>query len=59
MDLNADINFKEFRDKMLKRKNEFEYDYRTDNAGYGFLRELAHFHYKTPYFPDNWRGFIS
>lgn len=59
MNLNADINFEEFKEKLLKRKNEFEYDYRTDEAGYGFLRELAHFQYKTPYFPDAWRNMLS
>ncbi|SIS57270.1 hypothetical protein SAMN05421786_101274 [Chryseobacterium ureilyticum] len=54
-ELNADINFQEFKEKLLKRKDEFEYEYRTDKAGYSFLRDLAHFHYKTPYFPDMWR----
>lgn len=58
-ELNAEINFNEFKEKLLKRKNEFEYEYRTDKAGYGFLRNLAHFHYKTPYFPDMWRGMFA
>lgn len=54
----ADINFIEFKEKIRKRKMEFEYDYRTDKAGYGFLRELAHFYYKTPFFPDMWRVYF-
>ncbi|ROI05029.1 hypothetical protein EGI16_06805 [Chryseobacterium sp. G0240] len=54
-ELNGDISFEEFKEKLLNRKNEFEYEYRTDVAGYGFLRDLAYFYYKTPYFPDTWR----
>lgn len=54
----ADINFIEFKEKIRKRKMEYEYDYRTDRVGYGFLRELAHFYYKTPYFPDMWRVYF-
>lgn len=57
--LNADITFEEFKEKLSKRKYEYEYDYRTDEAGYSFLRELAHFHFKTPYFPDAWRTMLS
>lgn len=54
-ELNGDISFEEFKEELLNRKNEFEYDYRTDVAGYGFLRDLVHFHYKTSYLPDMWR----
>lgn len=29
--------------------------YRTDKAGFSFLRILAHFYYKTEFFPADWR----
>lgn len=51
-----ELSFKEFKEKMDKRKNEFIYEYRTDKAGYGFLKDLAHFYFQTPYFPDKWRN---
>jgi len=40
-------------------KNEFSYDYRTVDAGFGFLLNLAHVHFDTPFFPDLWRPLIS
>lgn len=54
--LEDDLSFSEFIEKMGKRKKEFEYQYRTDKAGYPFLRDLAHMYFKTPYFPDKWRS---
>ena len=51
-----ELSFKQFKEKMDKRKNEFIYEYRTDKAGYGFLKDLAHFYFQTPYFPDKWRN---
>jgi hypothetical protein len=51
-----DLPFKEFKEKMEKRKDEFIYEYRTDKAGYSFLKDLAHFYFQTPYFPDKWRN---
>lgn len=52
------LNFNKFKQKIKKRKDEFSYSYRTDNAGYPFLKSLAHYHYMTPYFPDTWRSMI-
>lgn len=50
------LTFQEFGEKFEKCKDEFSYKYRTDKAGYGFIRQLAHYYFKTPYFPDEWRG---
>lgn len=54
-DLMDELSFTEFQKKFEKRKDEFSYDYRTDKAGFPFLKDLAHFYYQTPYFPDKWR----
>ena len=54
-DLMDELTFKEFKEKVEKRKYEFIYEYRTDKAGYHFLKDLAHHYFKTPYFPDKWR----
>lgn len=55
-DLIDELSFREFQEKIEKRKDEFIYEYRTDKAGYAFLRDLAHFYFQTPYFPDKWRN---
>lgn len=49
------ITFEVFKNDLIECKNEFTYQYRSDKAGYEILRDLAHFHFKTPYFPDRWR----
>ncbi|MBC7000375.1 hypothetical protein [Cytophaga sp. FL35] len=54
--LEATITFEEFQELLFKRKDEFTYEYRTDKAGYPFLRDLAHHYFHTPYFPDTWRN---
>ncbi|MEP6261476.1 MAG: hypothetical protein ABJ092_07860 [Gillisia sp.] len=51
-----ELPFEEFKEKIKKRKDEFIYEYRTDKAGYAFLKDLAHFYFQTPYFPDKWRN---
>jgi hypothetical protein len=51
-----ELPFEEFKEKIKKRKDEFIYEYRTDKAGYAFLKDLAHFYFHTPYFPDKWRN---
>lgn len=56
--LNEDLNYEDFKEKIKKRKKEFEYNYRTDDAGYPFLKNLAHYYFMTPYFPDKWRNII-
>lgn len=53
------LSFEDFKTKVESRKKEFEYDYRTDKAGYSFLRDLAHIYFETPYFPDKWRSLIN
>lgn len=50
-----EMSFDEFKLEYQKRIDEFEYDYRTDKAGYPFLRNLAHIYFQIPYFPDKWR----
>ncbi|MEY3498358.1 MAG: hypothetical protein RL308_27 [Bacteroidota bacterium] len=56
---NEPLTFPEFKEKIKARKNEFEYKYRTAEAGYSFLIDLAHIYFKTPYFPDKWRDLIK
>lgn len=52
----TELTFSEFKEKICERAKEFEYDYRTDAAGYPFLRKLAHIYFRTPFFPDDWRN---
>ncbi len=47
-------NFVEYRDK-LKTLPLNTFNYRTDEAGYSYLRTLAHVFYKTDIFPEEWR----
>ncbi|KUJ62032.1 hypothetical protein AR687_10800 [Flavobacteriaceae bacterium CRH] len=54
----TDLSFEDFKNRLVKKQNEFKYNYRTDEAGYPFLRELAHLYFLTPYFPDKWRNYI-
>lgn len=54
-----ELNFLEFKERLNNKKTEFEYEYRTDKAGYSFLRDLAHIYFQTPFFPDKWRIKIS
>jgi hypothetical protein len=51
-----DIDFEKFKLDYQERINEFQYEYRTDKAGYSFLRNLAHIYFQIPYFPDKWRS---
>lgn len=53
-----DLNFEDFKKKMANKKTEFEYNYRTNQAGYPFLKDLAHNYFQTPFFPDKWRNLI-
>lgn len=53
------ISFEEYRNGLIKCKNEFDYDYRTDKSGYSFLKNLAHYFHSTPYFPDKWRVYLK
>lgn len=54
-----ELSFPDLKDKIADRKSEFQYDYRSDAAGYPFLRKLAHIYFKTPFFPDNWRNILD
>lgn len=47
-------NFEEFK-KDVKGKTYEEVEYRTDKAGFPFLRTLAHKYFKNEIFPDEWR----
>ncbi len=58
-DFHGELCFKEFKKEVLKRKSEFQYEYRTDKAGFPFLRDLAHIYFQTPYFSDKWRNEIN
>lgn len=50
------MNKMDFLRAFGKRIEEFQYEYRTDKAGYCFLRNLAHIYFQIPYSPDKWRG---
>lgn len=47
-------NFDEFK-KKVKEKVYEEIEYRTDKAGFPYLRTLAHKYFKNEIFPDEWR----
>lgn len=51
----SEMTFEEFKQEYQKRIDEFQYEYRTDKAGYSYLRNLAHIYFQIPYFPDKWR----
>ncbi len=50
-------DFEEFK-KRLKQKKQTEINYRTDEAGFPYLRTLAHNYYKNEIFPQEWRKII-
>lgn len=58
-DFDKDVSFSDFKSKILNKKHEFEYDYRSEKAGYPFLLDLAHIYFQTPFFPNKWRKFID
>ncbi|WP_269236969.1 hypothetical protein [Flavobacterium flavigenum] len=58
-EFNKELSFEDFKNKLLKRKDEFQYEYRTDKYGFSSLRTIAHYYFKTPYFPDYWRNHIN
>ncbi|MCZ4696415.1 hypothetical protein DWB61_17255 [Ancylomarina euxinus] len=47
-------SFDEFKEKVKEKEYE-KMEYRTDKAGFPFLRTLAHKYYKNEIFPDEWR----
>lgn len=49
------LTFEEYKQFILVQKKEFVYEYRTKKAGYGFLIDIAHIYFRTPFFPDKWR----
>lgn len=51
---NEKLSYEEFKKKIIERKDEFKYEYRTKNAGYSLLIDLAHIYNRIPYFPDKW-----
>jgi hypothetical protein len=53
-DMDKELTYEEFREKILALKDEFIYEYRSDQ----FLRDLAHIYFRTPYFPDKWRRLL-
>lgn len=55
----GELNFDDFKTMIFERKEEFIYDYRTDIAGFSILKDLAHIHFRTPYFPNKWRCLIK
>jgi len=52
------LDYETFKNKAAT-KNEFSFAYRTVDAGFGFLLNLAHVHFETPFFPDLWRSLID
>lgn len=57
VNLYEDMSFEIFKKRLENRKNEFLYDYRTDDVGYPYLKQLAHMYFGIPFFPDRWRSF--
>lgn len=58
-DFDKELSFEDFKEIIRNRKDEFYYQYRTDKAGYSFLKDLAHIYFRTPYFPDKWRNLLN
>lgn len=54
-----ELTFEDFKERLINKKAEFEYNYRTEKAGYPFLIDLAHIYFQTPFFPDKWRNKIG
>ena len=54
-EFDKELSFIGFKSKLLKRNEEFQYEYRTDKYGFSSLRTIAHYYFKTPYFPDYWQ----
>ena len=54
--LEGELSFEDFRQEFMEREEEFTYIYHTDKAGFSYLSDLAHIYFRTPYFPDKWRG---
>ncbi|MFW0717390.1 hypothetical protein [Pedobacter sp. N23S346] len=52
--LSLKSSFKDFREWMCTKPIE-KINYRTDKAGFSYLRTLAHIYYKNEFFPDFWR----
>lgn len=53
-DITLKATLKEFKEDIEERHFE-SIEYRTDKAGYPFLRKLAHIYYKNELFVDEWR----
>jgi hypothetical protein len=53
-DIQLPDTLREFK-ATLEGKLEEKHEYRTDKAGFPFLRTLAHVYYENDYFPDEWR----
>lgn len=51
-------SFKEFRSWMIAKLTD-KIAYRTDKAGFSYLRTLAHVYYKNEFFPDSWRSMLG
>ena len=54
---NMDFNL--FKKTTYDKKDNIKYKYRTDSAGYKFLRYLSHSYYKNEIFADEWRSLID
>lgn len=50
-------NFEDFKTSVKNKNNKLSV-YRTDVAGFSFLRYLAHSYFKNEIFPEEWRVFI-
>ena len=54
-DIHLKTTLQEFKEDIDSR--EFDsIEYRTDKAGFPFLRKLAHIYFKNEFFVDEWRG---
>lgn len=53
-EVRLDDSFEDFKYKRLANK-EFDYTYRTVEAGFSELVTLAHVYFKTPFFPNYWK----
>lgn len=57
-DFSLPDNFEDFK-KKVKEKEIYKIEYRTDNAGFPFLRTLANKYFKNEIYPNEWRDIIA
>lgn len=56
IDKNEEIAFSSYEKIFNGKSNNKKFNFKTDEFGFKHLRMLAHIYFKTPLFPQEWRG---